>query len=150
MEQNLNLTNQDSSLLSYLIIYRNFVGRLIYLTITRPNIVFVINIPNQFMHAPRAPHMETANHVLRYIKSCLGPRHFLQLSNSLQVIAYMNSNWASCPTTHCSTIKYFIQLDTNPIFWHTKKQTILVHSSIKVEYHAMAVITYELALTTSC
>uniref|UniRef100_A0A2N9HCG1 Integrase catalytic domain-containing protein n=1 Tax=Fagus sylvatica TaxID=28930 RepID=A0A2N9HCG1_FAGSY len=63
MEQNLKLTNQDGALLSDPSTYRRLVGRLIYLTITRPNIVFAVNILSQFMHAPRLPHMQAATRI---------------------------------------------------------------------------------------
>uniref|UniRef100_A0A2N9EVF5 Reverse transcriptase Ty1/copia-type domain-containing protein n=1 Tax=Fagus sylvatica TaxID=28930 RepID=A0A2N9EVF5_FAGSY len=46
MEQNLKLTNQDGALLFDPSAYRRLVGRLIYLTITRPDIVFAVNILN--------------------------------------------------------------------------------------------------------
>ena len=64
MEQNLKLTNQDGDPLSDPSAYRRLVGRLIYLTITRPDIVFAVNILSQFMHAPRLPHMQAATRVL--------------------------------------------------------------------------------------
>ncbi|KAF5472024.1 hypothetical protein F2P56_008774 [Juglans regia] len=69
IEQNLKLTNHDGTLLPDPSIYCRLVGRLIYLTITHPDIVFAVNILSQFMHAPRALHMQAATCVLRYIKA---------------------------------------------------------------------------------
>ena len=56
MEQDLKLTLEDGVLLSDPSPYRILVGRLIYLTITRLDISFYINILSQFMQAPRDPH----------------------------------------------------------------------------------------------
>ena len=52
MKQHLKLTPEDGVLLSDPSPYRRLVGRLIYLTITRPDISFSINILSQFMQAP--------------------------------------------------------------------------------------------------
>ena len=50
----------------------NLVERLIYLTITRPDLVYVVHIISQFMQTPRVEHMEVARKVLRYLKGSLG------------------------------------------------------------------------------
>ncbi|KAF5469588.1 hypothetical protein F2P56_013650, partial [Juglans regia] len=144
LEQNLKLTNQDGSLLSDPSPYRRLVGRLIYLTITRPDIVFAVNILSQFMHAPRAPHMQAATRVLRYIKGGPGQGIFFPSANTLHVTAYTDSDWASCPTTRRSTTGYFVQIGTSPISWRTKNQTTVARSSAEAEYRAMAVTTCEL------
>lgn len=49
MEQHLKLTNHDGELLEDPAMYRRLIGRLIYLTITRPDIVYTVQILSQFM-----------------------------------------------------------------------------------------------------
>ncbi|XP_042954546.1 uncharacterized mitochondrial protein AtMg00810-like [Carya illinoinensis] len=144
MEQNLKLTNYDRTLLSDPCIYRRLVGHLIYLTITLLDIIFALNILNQFMHASQAPHMQAATCVLRYIKSNPGQGIFFSSSNGLHITAYTDSDWASCPITRRSTTGYFIQLGSSPISWRTKKQKTVAHSSAEAEYCARVVTTCEL------
>ncbi|XP_042944481.1 uncharacterized mitochondrial protein AtMg00810-like [Carya illinoinensis] len=144
MEQHLKLTAQDGDLLPDPGLYRRLVGRLIYLTITRPDIVYAVNTLSQFMHAPQVPHMTAAIRVLRYIKGCPGQGIFFPSSNSTHVSAYTDFDWASCPTTRRSTTGYFIQLGTSPLSWRTKKQSTVSRSSAEAEYRAMAVTTCEL------
>ncbi|XP_035546832.1 uncharacterized mitochondrial protein AtMg00810-like [Juglans regia] len=103
MEQHLKLNNKDGDLLPDPGLYRRLVGRLIYLTITRPDIVYAVNTLSQFMHAPRVPHMTAATRALRYLKGCLGQGIFFPSSNSTHVSAYTDSDWASCPITRRST-----------------------------------------------
>jgi len=56
MEQNLKLSLIDGDLLHDLTKYRRLVGRLIYLTLTRLDIVYSIGTLSQFMQEPRKTH----------------------------------------------------------------------------------------------
>lgn len=47
------------------------MGRLIYLTITRPDLAYAVGVLSQFMHSPRIPHLEVENRIYRYLKSLL-------------------------------------------------------------------------------
>ncbi|RVW94727.1 Retrovirus-related Pol polyprotein from transposon RE1 [Vitis vinifera] len=71
MEQNTKLSD-SGELLKDPSQYRRLVGRLIYLTITQPDITYSVHVLNRFMHAPRRPHMEAALRVLRYLKIVQG------------------------------------------------------------------------------
>ncbi|XP_058099675.1 uncharacterized mitochondrial protein AtMg00810-like [Magnolia sinica] len=128
---------KDSDLLPDLGLFRRLVGRLIYLTITRPDIVYAVNTLSQFMHAFQVPHMTAVTRVLRYIKGYPGEDIFFPSSNSTHVTAYTDSDWVSCPTTRRSTTGYFIQLGTSSISRRTKKQNTVARSFAEAEYRAM-------------
>ena len=49
-------------------IYRDPIGTLQYLSITAPDITFVVNRLSQFMHKPSYEHFQAAKRVLRYLK----------------------------------------------------------------------------------
>ncbi|GAB2296956.1 hypothetical protein Dimus_038449 [Dionaea muscipula] len=48
--------------------YRRLVGKLNYLSITRPDIAFPVSVVSQFMANPRTSHWEAVVHILRYVK----------------------------------------------------------------------------------
>jgi len=135
MEQHLKLNNTDGDLLYDPSSFRRLVGRLIYLTISRPNIVFPVNLLSQFMHQPRQSHYNVAVRVLRYLKASPSQGLYFPSINTLQVSAYSDSD---------STTGFFIQLGTSPISWHTKKQHTVSRLSAEAEYRALASTTYEL------
>lgn len=118
--------------------YRRLVGRLIYLTITRPDLSYAVHILSQFMQCPRQDHFDAAIRVLRYIKGHPGQGLMLRADCNLQLYAYCDSDWASCPISRRSVSGYFVMLGQSPISWKTKKQSTVSRSSAEAEYRAMA------------
>lgn len=125
-------------------IYRRLVGRLIYLTITRPEISYSVHVLSQFAQAPRKEHLEAAIRVVRYLKGNPGQGILLCADNDLRLYAYCDSDWASCPITRRSVTGYFVKLGQSPVSWKTKKQSTVSRSSAEAEYRAMAAATSEL------
>ncbi|KAK2992563.1 hypothetical protein RJ640_022756 [Escallonia rubra] len=124
--------------------YRRLIGRLIYLTITRPDICYAVHVLSQFMQSPRSQHWDAALRVLRYLKAASGQGLFFTADSPLQIYAFCDSNWASCPLTRRSVTRYFVSLGNSPISWSTKKQPTVSQSSAEAEYRSMAVTTCEL------
>lgn len=124
--------------------YQRLLGKLIYLTVTRPDITFSVHILSQFMQSPTTVHMQAATRVLRYLAGNPGQGILLASSSAIQVQAYCDSDWASCPVTKRSTTGFCILLGQSPISWKSKKQTVVGISSAEDEYRAMALTTCEI------
>ena len=63
--------------------YRRLVGRLIYLTITRPDLAYSVHLLSQFMHERRIDHLNAAMRVLRYLKGHPGQGILLRADSNL-------------------------------------------------------------------
>ena len=124
--------------------YRCLVGQLLYLTITRPDILYAVNILSQYMHSPRLDHHDAAMKVVRYIKNSPGQGLFFPSQNNLQLTGYCDADWGACPKTRRSITGCYISLGNAPISWRTKKQPTVSRSSAEAEYRAMAGTTSEL------
>ncbi|KAK3005577.1 hypothetical protein RJ639_016411 [Escallonia herrerae] len=124
--------------------YRRLIGHLVYLTITRPDICYAVHVLSQFMQSPRSQHWDAALQILRYLKAVPGQGLFLPTDSPLQIYAFCDSDWASCPLTRRSVTGYFVSLGNSPISWRTKKHSTVSRSSAEAEYRSMAVTTCEL------
>uniref|UniRef100_A0A6N2LVW3 Reverse transcriptase Ty1/copia-type domain-containing protein n=1 Tax=Salix viminalis TaxID=40686 RepID=A0A6N2LVW3_SALVM len=102
LEQNISLTQFDGELLEDRSICRRLVGRMIYLTITRPDLTYAVHILSQFMDKPRQPYLEAAHKVLKYIKQTPGQGIMLPSTGSLQLQAFCDADWARCKDTRRS------------------------------------------------
>ncbi|XP_019094592.1 PREDICTED: uncharacterized protein LOC109129976 [Camelina sativa] len=118
--------------------YRQLVGRLIYLSVTRPDLSYVIHILSQFMHAPKAAHWAAALRVVRYLKSNPGQGILLQAGTDLRISAWCDSDHGGCPLSRRSLTAWVIQIGGSPVSWKTQKQDVVSRSSAEAEYRAMA------------
>jgi len=124
--------------------YRRLVGKLIYLTTTRPNISFVVGVVSQFMQNPHVDHWNTVMHILKYVKKA--PRHGLlyEDKDNTQVSGYCDADWAGCPIDRRSTSGYCVFIGVNVISWKSKKQIVVARFSAEAEYRSMTMVTWEL------
>ena len=71
LDRNLKL-DADSGTTEYeLTHYRQLVGSLIYITITRPYLNYLVGLLSQFMQTPRDIHLDYAKRVLRYMSNTM-------------------------------------------------------------------------------
>lgn len=140
IEQNHQLLKNDSPLLSPADVttYRKLVGRLIYLTITRPDLSYSVHVLSQFIASPRTDHLQAIYKVLRYLKQSPGQGIVISASGRLQLTAFSDSDWGGCPSTRHSLTGFCIMLGPSLISWRCKKQHAVSRSSAKAEYRAMA------------
>ncbi len=65
------LNADERDLVEDTIMYRRIMGSLIYMTITSPDLNYVVRVVSQFMQTPWKPHLDVVRHILRYIKHAL-------------------------------------------------------------------------------
>ena len=72
MEVNVKYRSEEGDLLADPTMFRQLVGSLNYLTITRPDISFAVQQVSQFMQTPRHLHLAAVRRIIRYLLCSLG------------------------------------------------------------------------------
>ncbi|GJW66053.1 ribonuclease H-like domain-containing protein [Tanacetum coccineum] len=138
-----HIESDDDKLLSDIGNYQKLIGKLIYLTNTRPDISYVVHCLSQFMHAPLEFHLDAALRVLRYLKGSPSSGIQINKNGNLKLRAYADSDWARCHATRKSVSGYCVFLGDSLVTWKSKKQSTLSRSSVEAEYRSMASATCE-------
>lgn len=101
-------------------LYRSLVGSLQYLTLTRPELAFPVNVVCQHMHQPKMSHFGAVKRILRYVKGSISHGlHFV--SSPLRLTAFADANWVGDPMDRRSTFGFALFLGQNLVSWCAKK-----------------------------
>jgi len=84
LEVNCKLAALDDTPLEDATLYRQLVGSLVYLTVTRPDIAYDVHKISQFMAAPRSSHFSAVLRIIFYVKGT--PFHGSRFSSNLSFV----------------------------------------------------------------
>lgn len=141
-------TDENYRLLSDPSVYQKLVGKLLYLTITRPDIAFATQLLSQFMHNPKTSHINAATRVVKYVKHAPGLGIFMSADLGNQLTAFCDVDWTSCPNNRKSVTGYMITYGNSLISWKSKKHNTISRSSAEAEYRSLASTVAEIIWLT--
>lgn len=122
--------------------YRAVVGGLLYVAVcTRPDLSFAIGVLARQLHAPTERHFKLLKRTLRYLKgtSTIGlnfPINGMCAADS--ICAAVDADWGGDEETRRPTSGYVVTVYGSPIFWRSKRQTVIALSSAESEYVALS------------
>jgi len=93
-----------------------------YLTTTRPYILYVVSVLSTFMHCPCEEHLKAAKRVVRYIKRTINYEIKFQKSQNLLLVGYSNNDWGGSLDDRKSALGYCFSLGLGIFSWCSKKQ----------------------------
>ena len=134
---NCQMTWMPSNIWVYLEVYK-------YLTFTRPDIAYVVNHVFQHFQCPTKSNLRALKWILCHLKGTLNFGHRYLAQSPTNIYGFSNLNWVGYLTMQRSTIGYCFFLGENCILQSSKKQMVVAHSSVEVEYRSLASIVVEL------
>lgn len=96
MEYDQANTTKNDPLLQDISAYQRLVGKLLYVTITRPGINYDVQTSRQFMQRTKRPHWYVALRVVRYLKGALGHGVLVASGHTKELTCWCDLDWATC------------------------------------------------------
>ncbi|GAA0139391.1 transmembrane signal receptor [Lithospermum erythrorhizon] len=118
--------------------FKQMVGSLMYLTATRPDLMYVTCLMSKYTARPTEMHMQVAKRALRYLKGTTQLGIHYQRTNEMkgELAAYTDSDYAGDSDDRRSTSGYVFLIGSGSIAWSSKKQPIVTLSTTEAEYVA--------------
>ncbi|XP_048326840.1 secreted RxLR effector protein 161-like [Ziziphus jujuba] len=121
--------------------FRSLIGSLLYLTTTRPDIMYATSLLSRFMQNPTQVHYGAAKRILRYLQETKDYVIWYRPTSNSQLLGLTDSDWSGSADDMRSTSGYAFTLGSGIFSWASKKPVKVAQSSAKAEYIAAAYAT---------
>ncbi|GKE83170.1 retrovirus-related pol polyprotein from transposon TNT 1-94 [Tanacetum coccineum] len=118
--------------------FRSMVGSLMYLTASRPDLVFVVCMCARYQASPTKKHLEALKRVFQYLRGTINWGLWYPKDTAMALTAYADADHAGCQDTRRSTSGSAQFLGDKLVSWSSKKQKSTAISTTEAEYIAMS------------
>lgn len=119
-------------------LFKKMVGSLMYLTATRPDLMYGVSLICRYMGYPTEYHWRAGKRLLRYLKGTTELGIFYKRGSKMNLNVYTDSDYAGDSDDRRSTSGFAFLLDSLAVTWSSKKQPIVTLSTTEAEYIAAA------------
>ncbi|GJT23533.1 putative reverse transcriptase, RNA-dependent DNA polymerase [Tanacetum coccineum] len=117
-------------------LYRSMIGSLMYLTSSRPNIMFAVCACARYQGNLKVSHLHAMKRIFKYLKGQPKLGLWYLKYSPFDFVAYTDSDYAGASLYRKSTTGGYQLLQCRLISWQCKKQTMVANSITKAEYIA--------------
>ncbi|GJU26881.1 hypothetical protein Tco_1165502 [Tanacetum coccineum] len=107
------------------LLYRSMIGSLMYLTASRPDIMFAVCACARFQVTPKTSHLLAVKRIFRYLKGKPTLGLWYSRDSPFELVAYTDSDYAGATQDRKSTTEGCQFLGNRLIYWQCKKQTVV-------------------------
>ncbi|GJS59819.1 putative ribonuclease H-like domain-containing protein [Tanacetum coccineum] len=117
-------------------LYKSIIGSLMYLTFSRPDIMFIVCACARYQVNPKISHLHAVKRIFRYLKGQPKLDIWYPKHSPFDLVAYTDGDYAGASLDMKSTIGGCQFLGSRLISWQCKKQTVVANSIIEAEFVA--------------
>ncbi|GKE51970.1 retrovirus-related pol polyprotein from transposon TNT 1-94 [Tanacetum coccineum] len=111
------------------ILYRGMIGSLMYLTSSRPDLIYVVCLCARYQAKPTEKHLNVVKWIFRYLKGTINMGLWYSKDTDMSLTTYSDADHAGCQDTRCSTSGSAQFLGDKLVSWSSKKQKSIAISS---------------------
>ncbi|GKD09282.1 retrovirus-related pol polyprotein from transposon TNT 1-94 [Tanacetum coccineum] len=119
-------------------LYRGMIGTLMYLTSSRPDLIYVVCLCARYQAKPTEKHLNAVKQIFRYLKGTINMGLWYSKDIGMSLTAYADADHAGCHDTRRSTSGSAQFLGDKLVSWSSKKQKSTAISSTQAEYIALS------------
>ncbi|GKC27979.1 putative ribonuclease H-like domain-containing protein, partial [Tanacetum coccineum] len=134
METHKQLVKDEEAVDVDMYLYRSMIGSLMYLTSSRPYIMFAVCACSRFQVTPKTSHLKSVKRIFRYLKGKPKLGLWYPRESSFDLVAYSDNDYGGANLDRKSTTGGCQFLSHRLISWQCKKQTIMATSTTEAEY----------------
>ncbi|RVW92501.1 Retrovirus-related Pol polyprotein from transposon TNT 1-94 [Vitis vinifera] len=117
--------------------YASAVGSLMYAQVcTRPDIAYIVGMLGRYLSNPSMDHWKKTKRVMWYLQRTKDYMLTYRRSSHLEIVGYLNSNFAGCLDSRRSTSGYIFMLAGGAVSWKSLKQTLIASSTMEAKFIA--------------
>ena len=116
--------------------YRGMIGSLLYLTASRPDIMFSVCMCARYQANPKESHLSAVKRIMKYLVGTLNVGLWYPKGSTCDLVGYSDSDFAGCKLDRKSTSGTCHLLGNSLVSWHSKKQVSVALSTAEAEYVA--------------
>ncbi|GJX50158.1 retrovirus-related pol polyprotein from transposon TNT 1-94 [Tanacetum coccineum] len=132
LDEDLQGTPVDATL------YRGMIGSLMYLTSSRPDLIYAVCLCARYQAKPTEKHLQAVKRIFRYLKGTINMGLWYSKDTDMSLTAYADADHAGCQDTRRSTSGSAQFLGDKLVSWSSKKQKCTAISSTEAEYIALS------------
>ena len=110
--------------------YRGMIGSLLYLTASRPDIMYSVCLCARFQACPKESHLNAVKRIFRYLKGTIDIGLWYPKCDNFELICYSDADFGGCKIDRKSTSGTCHFLGHSLVSWHSKKQNSVALSSL--------------------